>query len=199
VRSLDIPARWPTVRLAREHMHVEVPDVLATAWFVVLAHRCSFASVGGAGRACHDFGRAMYRRQGRVRNRVDVLVVVVRDDQNVPRCGLPPLGSDKGGRQLITEDDVCLLVPFRLFPRDDGAERTCVLEWRMRPHGIEYPSRLEEGNLRSGDIPTVGPCGRSYTRQPPKSPNEPAVAGAGQALAARSPPCRRSRRPRRRR
>src|SRR5207249_3238955 len=90
---------------------MEVPDVLAAPWLVVLPRRRALAAVCHCHRDRNKLRRAIHGGERWVGDRVDVVVVLVRHDQDVAGSSLPPLRADERRGLGVAVHPISLSVP----------------------------------------------------------------------------------------
>ena len=123
--------------VAREHVKVIVPHVLVAGWLVVLARRDTIAGVDGFHSKGERLRHLMNTRAQGKRQIVQVLEVLVRDDEDVPKVVGVLMCTDESGHRFVLADDVGgdgqhVLV---LDPGDQQAEGAGVIRGSMRIHG----------------------------------------------------------------
>jgi beta-ureidopropionase / N-carbamoyl-L-amino-acid hydrolase len=152
--------------VARKDMHVQMPDLLVAARFVVLPCRDAVASVSLFQRDCDSPRRGVDGAEQRVVDRVDVLDVRVRDHEHVTVICRPPLRRDQRCGLLVAIDDVSCAVDLGVDPAQQPAERTDVVRGSVGPtcHSIGAPRR-GTGVAATIEV-VVSPKTRKRSRRP---------------------------------
>ena len=127
--------------ITREHVEVIVPYVLVPRRFVVLTERRAIAPISCLHRQGDPLTCGVDLAEKVVRTPVNILVVFVEDDQDVPRVIGPPARGDERGDERGPKDDVRLFCPelVTLDAQRDPTERADVVRWLMTPHVRTLP------------------------------------------------------------
>lgn len=136
--------------IPRKHMHVEMPDVLISGRFVVLADRRAFASVSSSESHCNALREIPHCVPVLRAERVDVLNVCPRNHENRTGVTRPPLRRDTSKRTLGDGDDVRRLVALiedALLKPTEGAR---VSIWFMG--GGKHARLSHEVGYAAGDV-----------------------------------------------
>jgi hypothetical protein len=100
----------PVISVPGKHVDMEMPHVLVTCRFIVLARRHSLAAVRQAHGPSYLLRQVPDRVAVRGFHLVEVLHVTSRYDQGAARIGWPPLRSNAGVRTVGYGDHITCLV-----------------------------------------------------------------------------------------
>ena len=150
-RRLPLASVKQIAFIARKHMKMIMPDILPTIWLVVLSRRDAIARVSRFHRhsdgpgAFVDFGCKV---EGQI---VNVFVMLVRNNDHMPRVVRPLVRGDKSCDRIIVVDCACNVVAFVLSSH--ATKRANIVLRCIVVHASQLTAEVE--SCTYGSIPSI--------------------------------------------